>query len=317
MRRLFGFLLVFLSLAVLVFPARLSTRAQSSDYQYFSETKHNVRGDFLRFYRAAPDPVLLYGYPITEEIASKDGQTRVQYFQRARFEYHAELPEGQRILLTPLGSRTYKPGTQLNVSTNLGCRRFDNGISVCFTFLDFYNKYGGYNQFGNPISPFEVQNDLIVQYFERARFEWQPNKPEGQRVVITELGRLYFLQLGEDPATLNPAPPLDNTIIPSVQNLQVRAFAWKAVTLASDQQLIYIIVQDQTLQPVPGANVSVKVYWPTGVQEIPITQTNNNGVAMIPLVFSNQPYGQLINVEVFAQYNGLSGTTTTSFRIWY
>jgi len=316
MRRLSGLLLV-LSLIALALPARLPADAQSNDdYQFFDITKHNVKGDFLRFYRAAPDPTLLYGYPITEEMPSKDGLQRVQYFQRARFEYHPELPEGQRVVLTPLGSKTYKAGTPITINPNMGCRRFENGFAVCFAFLEFYDKYGGEKQFGKPISFFEVQDDIIVQYFEKARFEWQPNKPEGQRVVITDLGRVYFSQIGEDPTALAPAQPLDGRPT-SVYALRVNAFCWKAVTLATDQQLIYITVQDQTLQPVQKAQVTVKVYWPAGVQKIEGMSTNNNGVVMVPLTFSNQPYGQVIKVEVEVQYNSLKSSTSTSFRIWY
>ena len=69
--------------------------AQSADVQFFPETGHNVKGDFLRFYKSVPDPKLVFGYPITEQITSKDGKT-VQYFQRARFELRADLPENQR-----------------------------------------------------------------------------------------------------------------------------------------------------------------------------------------------------------------------------
>lgn len=316
MRRLFALLLV-VSLVILVLPARLQANSQADgDYQFFEITKHNVKGEFLRFYRAAPNPTLLYGYPITEEMPGKDGLQRVQYFQRARFEYHPELPPGQQVVLTSLGSKTYKAGTPITVNPNLGCRRFDNGFAVCFAFLEFYDKYGGEKQFGKPISFFEIQDNIIVQYFEKARFEWQPNKPEGQRVVITDLGRVYFSQLGEDPAALAPVLPLDGRPI-GVYALRVNTFCWKAVTLASDQQLIYITVQDQTLQPVPRATVTVKVYWPTGIQKFEGLSTNNNGVVIVPLTFSNQPYGQVIQVEVEVEYGSLKVSSGTSFRIWY
>ncbi len=46
--------------------------AQSANVQFFPETGHNVKGDFLRFYKSVRDPKLLFGYPITEQITSKD-----------------------------------------------------------------------------------------------------------------------------------------------------------------------------------------------------------------------------------------------------
>src|SRR5688500_12333852 len=77
-------------------------RAQSSDTRYFNETGHNVTGEFLTFYNNNPNATFLYGYPITEQFTSADGKN-VQYFQRARFEYVAENPEGQRVQITHVG----------------------------------------------------------------------------------------------------------------------------------------------------------------------------------------------------------------------
>jgi hypothetical protein len=79
-----------------------SASAQSADVQYFPETGHHVKGDFLRFYKSVPDPKLIFGYPITEQMTSRDDKT-VQYFQRARFELHTDSPENQRVQLTSVG----------------------------------------------------------------------------------------------------------------------------------------------------------------------------------------------------------------------
>ncbi len=293
-----------------------SVRAQAADFKYFNETGHNVSGEFLAFYNSNPNALLLYGYPITEEITSKDGK-RVQYFQRARFEYQADLPEGQRVQVTALGRAMYVPASPLDVYAPFACREFtQTGFSVCFAFLEFFDEYGGANQFGYPISPFEYHDNIIVQYFEKARLEWQPWKPEGQRVVVSDLGRMYFDQLAEDPGLLPPVNPLDNTPA-GVVSLQVRAFVWKAVTLAADSQLIFIIVQDQALQPVSNASCTTTVHWPDGRSDSSTVATNTNGVGMAALSFGNQPYGSLIYTDVVCTYNGLSGSTTTSFRIWY
>ncbi len=290
--------------------------AQAQDNKYFSETGHNVKGDFLKFYNSNPNAVFLYGYPITEQFTSKDGKT-VQYFQRARFEYKADLPEGQRIQLTQLGRETFVSTGPLNVNNTLACRSYaQTGYAVCFAFLEFFDQYGGASQFGYPISGFEYHENKLVQYFEKTRLEWQPWKPEGQRVVVSDLGRAYFDKLGEDPGLIPPVKPLDNTIS-SVINLQVRAFAWKAVTLATDSQLIFVIVQDQNLQPVANANCTANVHWPDGRNQPTAITTNTNGVGIVPLSFISQPYGSLIYTDVSCTYNGLNGNTTTSFRIWY
>ena len=294
-----------------------SVYAQTLENKYFSETGHNVTGDILKYYNSNPNAMFLYGYPITEEFTSKDGK-KVQYFQRARFEYRADLPEGQRVQITPLGSLTYVSTGPLNVTANtFACRTYiETGYAVCFAFLEFFDKYGGTTQFGYPISSFEYHENKIVQYFEKARLEWQPWKPEGQRVVVSDLGRVYFDELGEDLGSIPPVKALDNTP-QTISKLQVRAFVWKAVTLATDSQLIFVIVQDQNQLPVANANCTSVVHWPDGRNDSFTLATNTNGVGMIPLSFASQPYGSLIYTDVSCTYNSLTGSTTTSFRIWY
>ena len=293
-----------------------SVHAQTQDNKYFSETGHNVKGDFLKFYNSNPNATFLYGYPITEQFTSKDGRS-VQYFQRARFEFRTDLPEGQRVQLTLLGRETFISTGPLNVNNTLACRTYSQtGYAVCFAFLEFFDQYGGASQFGYPISGFEYHENKLVQYFEKARLEWQPWKTEGQRVVVSDLGRIFFDKLGEDPGLIPPVKPLDNTTS-SVINLQVRAFSWKAVTLATDSQLIFVIVQDQNLQPVANANCTANVHWPDGRNQPSVITTNTNGVGMVPLSFASQPYGSLIYTDVSCTYSGLTGSTTTSFRIWY
>lgn len=290
--------------------------AQTLENKYFSETGHNVSGEFLKFYKSNPNATFLYGYPITEEFTSKDGKT-AQYFQRARFEYRADLPEGQRVQITPLGNLTYVSTGKLNVANTFACRAYvETGNSVCFAFLEFFDQYGGVAQFGYPISGFEYHENKLVQYFEKARLEWQPWKPEGQRVAVSDLGRVYFDKLGEDPGLIPPVKPRDNTV-QSVISLQVRAFVWKAVTLATDSQLIFVIVQDQNLQPVTSASCASVVHWPDGRNETFTLTTNSNGVGIIPLSFVSQIYGSLVYTDVACSYNSLKGNTTTSFRIWY
>lgn len=294
----------------------MPAHAQTQESQYFNETGHNVTGEFLAFYKKNPNATFLYGYPITESFLSKDGK-RVQYFQRARFELHTNLPEGQRVQLTSLGRETYTTSGKLTPNNSMGCRTFtETGFSVCFAFLEFFEKYGGAAQFGFPISEFEYHENKLVQYFEKTRLEWQPWKAEGQRVVVSDLGRVYFDKLREDPALLNPASPIGNAP-QTIQKLQVRAFAWKAVTLPSDSQLFYVIVQDQNNQPVFNATCTAIVYWSNGTNNTTSISTNTNGVGIISLSFNNQPYGSLISTNITCNYNSLNGSTTTSFRIWY
>jgi hypothetical protein len=291
-----------------------SAVAQSSTVQFFPETGHHVKGDFLRFYKSVRNPGLVFGYPITEQITSRDGKT-VQYFQRARFELRTDLPENQRVQLTSVGQSLYQPADQLKLSNTAGCDPFPTGYSVCFAFLDFFKTNGGASQFGNPISPFEFHNNLIVQYFERARFEWRADRPEGQRVVLTDLGRYYFDRLGEDTAFLRPVRPLDATINP-ILSIKVSAFVAKPLTRSTGQQTVYVIVQSQTLQAISDATGKVTVHWPDDRVEDYFFTTNSAGLGTVTFNFADQRHGNLVPIDITVVYQGLGSTTRTSFRIW-
>lgn len=281
-------------------------QAEGGDSHFFDETGHNVQGAFWTYYDRISNAESVLGYPITEQITKSSGVV-VQYFQRARLELH----NGQ-VYRTPLGTRTYQKGIQLNISNPLACEKFDTGFSVCFAFLDFFKGYGGTDILGKPISPFEYQNGRIVQYFEYGRLEWS-----GEAVVVSDLGRLYFQMLGEDPALRDPVPPLNATTDTEVLFLNVRAFPWKAVTYADDDQMVFVVVQDQTSSPVAGAVGTATVYWTNGVVESLPVLTDEKGISTLILNVANQKYGGLVTVNVSISRGNLSGEATTSFRIWY
>jgi hypothetical protein len=134
--------------------------------------------------------------------------------------------------------------------------------------------------------------------------------------VITDLGRLYFEQLGEDQAHLKPVKPLDATIN-STLSIRVRAFVAKSVMRSSGQQTVYVIVQSQTLQAVSNATGKATVNWPDGRSEEYFFTTNSSGLGTITFNFADQKQGELVQVDIVVAYQGLAGTTKTSFRIWF
>jgi hypothetical protein len=310
----FGTLLVILTL--LLAPVRQSHAQTSDNEQYFPETGHTVKGEFLHFYRNAADPALIYGFPISEQFTSRDGKI-VQYFERARFELNGDLPGNGSVLRTPLGRAAYEAGSpKLDINNPAACRSFQTGYQVCFAFLDFYQANGGTAQFGNPISPFEFHENLIVQYFENARFEWRADRPEGQRVVLTDLGRLYFDRLAEDPAQLRPIRTL-NATISSILSIHARAFVKHAITQSTGQQTVYIVVQSQTNQPVADANGKATIHFTDQHTEEYFFTANSSGLGSVTFNFENQRAGELVPIEIIVAYQGLAAKTTASFRIWY
>ncbi len=294
------------------------TLAQTEQEEYFEETGHSVVGEFLEVYLRASNPVQLYGYPITDAFQDTTTDQIVQYFQKARFELHTGSPAGQRIQLSPLGEYLYQPGQTLPVPSNSpACRSWESGrFQVCYAFLEFFDSNGGEAQFGKPISNLELHEDIMTQYFQRARFEWHPNRPAGQRVVLADLGTQYFYARAEDTARLLPNPGDD--IIKGVLNLQARAYPSKAVTGRKGTQTIYIVVQDQRLLPIAGAKVSLVVHLPSGEESrytIP-TPTNAQGITQYSFDFAANTIGSA-EIEIIVSRENLSAQTVTSFRIWW
>jgi hypothetical protein len=303
----YGILLLILTLLGL--PLERVHAQSSGSEQYFPETGHTVKGDFLNFYRSIADPGLIYGLPITEQFTSRDGKI-VQYFERARLELNGT------VRLTPLGQDTYEPGSPFGFNNPAACRSFQTSYLVCFAFLDFYLLHGGETQFGKPISSFEIHENLIVQYFENARFEWRADRPDGQRVVVTDLGRLYFNRFGEDQAQLRSIYP-QNATISSTLSIHAQAFVKHAITQPGGQQSVYVVVQSQANQPVAGANGMATVRFADNHTEEYFFSTNSSGLGSFTFNFENQAAGTLVPVDIIVTYQGLAARTTTSFRIWY
>jgi hypothetical protein len=73
---------------------------------YFAATRHSAGGAFLAYWQGHGG-LSQFGYPISEEydaVSPTDGKVyRTQYFERARFEWHPELPDPYRVSLGLLG----------------------------------------------------------------------------------------------------------------------------------------------------------------------------------------------------------------------
>ncbi len=315
--------LVFLSLMLLfaVFPGHTSSYAQDSGREYFSQSGHWVSGDFLTTYRSNPEPEMIYGYPITEAFQNPTTGRIVQYFQKAYFELHTENPVELRVFRTLLGEYLYEPGQSIPTPANSpGCRVIPaTKRPVCYAFLSFFDENGGITQFGYPISGIEIRNARIVQYFQRAVFEWHPERPSGQRVILGDLGWQYFWSRKEDPLRLRPPddrPP--GSIIQTLLNLKVRAFSSRAVIPPGEFQTLFVIVQDQNLLPIEDATVYFTVRYPSGREAnffIP-ELTDQNGITRMSFRVDEKAIG-LTEIVVTVTYDKFKEQTVTSFRLWW
>ncbi len=184
--------IIVVGLFVAALPSRQASAAPVSS-QLFAATGHSVGGVFLdAYYRLGG--LAIIGYPISE--ATTENGYQVQYFERARFEYHPEnVGTPYVVLLTRLGYELSKPLQPFAAGKPGGNRAFfaQTSHSLSGEFLRYWQDKGGLSVFGYPISEPFSQNGIITQYFERARFEYHPEMASsGYAVELGLLGVSYL-----------------------------------------------------------------------------------------------------------------------------
>jgi len=288
-------------------------RAQDQESKSFPETGFTVRGAFYQFYKQYPHPLIVFGYPISDEVRNTRTRVLSQYFQKARF----DLVDG-KIQLADLGQmmydgsgsapRGYKP-------TSGACRLFEaTQKRVCYDFLTFYDQNQGTELFGNPISEFiELPDKRIVQYFERARLEWRPSNVVSQWVVVSDLGWIHH-ELNK-----NQYDPEVATNIPAdLVKPQAYAFVSNVLLTAGNSQTLYVIVQDQHLNPIQGAMVLVEIMYPNGKQDdLRLNSTDENGISTHTFTVEGLKFQDVVPIQVKVDFDGLKTETSTWFREWW
>ncbi|WP_110513642.1 hypothetical protein [Herpetosiphon llansteffanensis] len=225
-RRSMGLIIIMMLLTLIVARPQASNAADPPTY--YPETGHYLGGGF-RDYWAANGGLQIFGYPITEEYRDARGKT-IQWFERARF----EIASNGSIELGLLGreATVNRVFPQIPPQPNDANHRYfpETSHMVMWGFKTIWETKGGLGVFGYPIS--EEMDEILssdnkwhtVQYFERARFEFWPEYPAGQRVVVSDLGRRLApreltapLPPGSPPGSPPPSNPgnKDATVNPS------------------------------------------------------------------------------------------------------
>jgi hypothetical protein len=312
---LVAFILCAFVLGLVIIPG--SVAGQGSSSVYVPETGHWIWGEFLSMYNSVNDPLLYFGYPITDDFVDPVTNEHVQYFQKARFDL-VDTSSGPRVILAPLGRLLHEDGAQLADIAEDGptCRRFDTGYSVCYAFLQFYDANSGQTYFGQPVSALEVIDGRYVQYFEYARMEWWPERTTGERVLLTGLGKVYFDKVVANPTLLKSTA--SSNIAGQLINPYVRVFAQDSLIGVGENQTVYIVVQDQFLKAVPQAQVGVTITLPDGTSQFyRLAETNEYGVSQFSFTVPELAVQSVIGLRAEVTVRGETATGSGWFRIWW
>ncbi len=215
-------LLVGMLALVGIAPVRADT--QAGQPMQFAATGHTLAYNFRLHYEGRGG-LPVFGYPITEVFL--ENGIPVQYFERARLEWHAPLATvtaghlGRWLALGREAEAPFVPLAAPPDPTFEGLYFPETGHTLETYFLRYWRHFGALENFGYPISqPFyEVltpdEPPYLVQYFERARFELHPELPLDHRVQLSHVGRMY----------LAAYPPPAHVLVPPSTATE----AWQAV----------------------------------------------------------------------------------------
>ncbi len=213
MRTIILFLLLALCLTVL--PPRPAAAAELCFPEQPAIT-NCLAAEFVPFWQSNGG-LPVFGYPIGPAGVDPVTGLLTQWTERARLELHPDNPAGYRVLLGRLGAdwlvQAGRDAAALprEEGPRAGCRWFaETSINVCNQdgnqgFRRYWESNGlriaglnAYQQslalFGLPLGPAQVETgsdgrEYLVQWFERARFEWHPENPPESRVLLGLLAR--------------------------------------------------------------------------------------------------------------------------------
>ena len=159
-----------------------------------------VEGAFARFW-AASGGLTQFGIALSPPVADPaSGGLIVQYFERARFEYHPDAPPAYVVQLTlfgatALGARPERFAAPAACAAE--CTFYsETGHTLRGRFARYWAASGGLPVFGFPLTE-EIREvsltdgrEYTVQWFERARFEYHPEYGgTAYEILLGHLGR--------------------------------------------------------------------------------------------------------------------------------
>lgn len=236
---------VYIFMASICLSGTLAPALAQSAEQCFTETQQCVNGRFREYWNQNGG-LPVFGFPIT---AAADEQNRdtgqsylTQWFERNRFERHAENKAPYDVLLGRLGDdrlRQLGRDWQTFPKADPGAPHYfaQTGHAISHEpFWKYWSSHGlelgerGVTEreslalFGLPISEAAVETNangdtVLTQWFERARFEYHPNNPDPYKVLLGLLGN-EVRGLTGTPATPAPTTEPKPTLPPSYNDCQ-------------------------------------------------------------------------------------------------
>ncbi len=307
--------------------ALLVTACNTVTAQVPPSSNSDVDNEFRDYYNSKGGRTIL-GPAISLSII--DNGVKVQYFQNVRLEYHPDLPPEHRVVTSPLGLMfsDVEPCIKLETvppnASYFGCH------SVREEVLIFFNKYGGIQFFGFPLSELSIaEGQHFVQNFERAFIIWDKSKPIGSRFSLANLGQracaakcpslsgsaLPFFQ----PTQTSPQSSVTKSPSSLAEKIKFRSeLEYPVFPVKTHEQKLKIWVWDtKTDAPLPNINVVVVIQIPGQALTYALPPTDVLGYTS--LSFTLEPTmksGEVIYYTIKVVSDEITISNSGSFLVW-
>ncbi|MCJ7551262.1 MAG: hypothetical protein MUQ30_16430 [Anaerolineae bacterium] len=290
--------------------------SDDSRRHYFEETGFWVTGDFLDYFEANGE-LEIFGYPISSPY--NENGILVQYFQKARMEWHALNPEPYQLQLGLLGDELGFRQDPVAPPVLVGKVYFsETGHVVTYMFLRYFDAHGGADFFGYPISEMLLENQKVVQYFQRLKLIWDPVTSQ---MAVGNLGEIYVnAHRGTIPSDVL-APASYRYGSKGVQDLCVAIGMSNSMVGQDAGQKVTVVVLDDWLdEPVPDAAVKLTVsddsgHVLSGLTEI--LRTDGNGRLETYLPLEGVQRGTWLILQVEAALGAAREVQKEFFLVWW
>ena len=290
---------------------------------FVSETSHNIHGVFRAFYDAH-NGWINFGPPLTEALRER-GRI-VQYFLRARLEFYPENPESFRVQVGLLGLEynVTDPPLLPSARPSSGDPNFlyfpNTGLAIGFAIKDYWVAQGGVEILGFPISRLRFESGKFVQYFQRARLEWDPSDAGPNKVRASSVGQFVLdkhyapssawrARAANDWCTVfdpskpvAPSNPIKPTSVLTSTLPTVEVYVKFRQTGLVGPQYVDVLVYDRNNvnKPIAGAALEATVRSFSGERVFPLMSTDESGRSWFSFEIGRQPAGSTTQVEVKA-----------------
>lgn len=308
-----------------LFPQQSLAQDQNGE-RYFEETGHWVSGVFLDYFNSQGG-LEIFGYPITEPFV--DQGLLVQYFQKARMEWHPNNPDPYKILLGLLGEELkyrHSPIPQPQSTSRRKVYFPETGHTLAYAFLDYFKAHGSIDIFGYPITEMHFEDGKIVQYFQRLKMEWYTDDPTST-IRIGNLGELY-VNIYKDRMPPEVLRPVENqrpetgspTSTPEITGIRAVVSLRYSVMSQKRNQIVSVLVTDNNGDPLSNAQVTISFETSAGKQ-LPDSnrslRTDARGFVQDSVPVNEGYSGSQIIVRAYVTLGNLNTTAQNVFLLWW